>query len=123
MHLVAVPKKVDTYFPNSEVASLCLSDGELSSLIGFISSSFYIENIRNLLKLQKGIYGDSQFYKGVGDFHLMNTCNKWTAKGLKSTGMVISPTFKLTSSSIMNYLVKLNSALRISSAQTCKRNT
>jgi len=122
MHLVAVPKKVDAYFPNSEVASLCLSDGELSSLIGFISSSFYKDNNRNLLKLQKGIYGDSQFYKGVGDFHLMNTCNIWTAKGLKSIGMGVSPTFKLTAGSIMNYLAKINSAQRINTAQTCKRS-
>ena len=122
MHLVAVPKKVDAYFPNSEVASLCLNDGELSSLIGFISSSFYKDNNRNLLRLQKGIYGDSQFYKGVGDFHLMNTCNKWTAKGLKSIGMGISPTFKLTAGSIMNYLAKLNSSLRIDTVQTCKRS-
>ena len=81
-----------------------------------------MEDNRNLLKLQKGIYGDSQFYKGVGNFHLMNTCNKWTAKGLKSIGMGISPTFKLTAGSIMNYLAKLNSAQRIDSAQTCKRS-
>ena len=120
VHSVAVPQKVEEYFSNSEVAKLCLSDGELSALIGFISSSFYRDKSGNLLELQKGIYGDSQFYSGVGDFYLMNTCNRWTAKGLKSIGMDISPTLKLTAGSVMNYLTKANTALTIESTRTCK---
>ena len=83
VHSVAVPQKVEEYFSNSEVAKLCLSDGELSALIGFISRSFFRDKSGNLFELQKGIYGDSQFYSGVGDFHLMNMCNRWTAKDLK----------------------------------------
>jgi len=119
VHSVAVPQKVEEYFSNSEVAKLCLSDGELSALIGFISSSFYRDKSGNLLELQKGIYGDSQFYSGVGDFYLMNTCNRWTAKGLKSIGMDISPKLKLTAGSVMNYLTKANIALTIESTRTC----
>ena len=120
VHSVAVPQKVEEYFSNSEVAKLCLNDGELSALIGFISSSFYRDKSGNLLELQKGIYGDSKFYSGVGDFYLMNTCNRWTAKGLKSIGMDISPTLKLTAGSVMNYLTKANTALTIESTRTCK---
>jgi len=120
VHSVAVPQKVEEYFSNSEVAKLCLSDGELSALIGFISRSFFRDKSGNLLELQKGIYGDSQFYSGVGDFYLMNMCNRWTAKGLKSIGMDISPTLKLTAGSVMNYLTKANTALTIESTRTCK---
>ena len=120
VHAVAVPQKVEEYFSNSEVAKLCLGDGELSALIGFISSSFYRDKNGNLLELQKGIYGDSKFYSGVGDFYLMNTCNRWTAKGLKSIGMDISPKLKLTAGSVMNYLTKANTALTIESTRTCK---
>ena len=119
VHSVAVPQKVEEYFSNSEVAKLCLSDGELSALIGFISSSFYRDKSGNLLELQKGIYGDSQFYSGVGDFYLMNTCNRWTAKGLKSIGMDISPTLKLTAGSVINYITKWNSVSGID----CKKKS
>ena len=119
VHSVAVPQEVEEYFSNSEVAKLCLSDGELSALIGFISRSFFRDKSGNLLELQKGIYGDSQFYSGVGDFYLMNMCNRWTAKGLKSIGMDISPTLKLTAGSVMNYLTKANIALTIESTRTC----
>ena len=119
VHSVAVPQKVEEYFSNSEVAKLCLSDGELSALIGFISSSFYRDKSGNLLELQKGIYGDSKFYSGVGDFYLMNTCNRWTAKGLKSIGMDISPTLKLTAGSVINYITKWNSVSGID----CKKKS
>jgi hypothetical protein len=63
-----------------------------------------------IVKLTKGIYVDSQFYKGVGDYYLMNTCNKWTAKGLKSAGMDISTHFKLSASSVMDAVIKNNRA-------------
>ena len=66
-----------------------------------------------MLALKNGIYGNSQFYKGVGDYYLMNTCNKWTAKGLKSIGMDISPIFKLTADSIMTYIKGINQGLKV----------
>jgi uncharacterized protein (TIGR02117 family) len=104
IHSVAVPYDVNKYFPHSEIEKLCLTDSELKTLITFISDSFAKDNNGNVYPLKKGLYGDSQFYKGSGDYYLMNTCNKWTAKGLLSAGMDISPTFKLTAGSIMNYL-------------------
>ena len=52
--------------------------------------------------------GDSHFYKGEGHYYLMNTCNNWTARGLKSAGLNISPTFKLTAGSIMGFLARHN---------------
>ncbi len=110
IHSVAVPQKPDEYFAGSEVEKLCLNDSEFSSLLDFIGNSFYRDNHGKVLAQKNGIYGDSQFYKGVGDYYLMNTCNKWTAKGLKSAGMDISPTFKLTAGSIMSYLRRYNQA-------------
>ena len=104
IHAVAVPKKADKYFKNSVVEILFLSGSEYSSLIRFISESFYKDEHGEILELKGGIYGNSQFYKGVGNFYFMNTCNKWTAKGLKSAGMDISPTFKLTADGIMDYV-------------------
>lgn len=111
VHAVAVPINPYKYFSSSEVEKLCLSDSELSSLISFISNSFYKNNDGEVLEIKNGLYGDSQFYKGVGDYYLMNTCNKWTAKGLKSIGMDISPMFKLSAGSVMSYLKEINQDL------------
>ena len=121
VHAVAVTRKADKYFKYSEVEKFCLEDSELKSLIKFISSSFYRDESGNILKLNHGIYGDSQFYKAKGDFHIFNTCNKWTAKGLESAGMNISTTFKLTAGSIMSYLSREESSGRIDLNQNCEK--
>ncbi len=104
IYAVAVPEVPTRYFIGSEIQEICLSKNEYSSLIKFISNSFARDKTHKIIPLKKGIYGDSQFYKGEGDYYLMNTCNKWTAKGLASSGFDIFTTFKLTAGSIMDYL-------------------
>ncbi len=104
MHVAAVVEKVNEYFPNSEVIPLCLSAAEYASLIGYIANSFLKDEKGEILPLQDGIYGDSQFYAATGYFSLMNTCNRWTAKGLQRAGFDISPMFKLTAGSVMDYV-------------------
>jgi uncharacterized protein (TIGR02117 family) len=104
VHAVAVPENVNGYFSNSEVERLCLNDSEITSLVAYISNSFSKNNLAEIESVSEGIYGDSQFYKGAGSYHMFNTCNEWTAKGLKSLGMDILPTTKLTADSVMGYL-------------------
>jgi uncharacterized protein (TIGR02117 family) len=111
VHAVAVPDNVRGYFGNSEIVRLCLNDKALVSLMKFISNSFSTNDLGEVERLAKGIYGDSQFYKGAGDYHLFNTCNEWTAKGLKSIGMDISPATKVTAESVLSYLQEANKTL------------
>ncbi len=106
VHVVSVPVLPKDFFIEDEVLNICLNDNEYKSLIQFISDSFKRDNMSKIIPTKKGIYGNSQFYKAVGSYYLTNTCNKWTAKGLASSGFDISPTLKLTSSSIMDYLKK-----------------
>ena len=120
LHAVAVSSEADKYFKHSEVHKFCLEDLELKSLVDFISNSFYRDESGSILKLNHGIYGDSQFYKAKGDFHIFNTCNKWTAKGLESAGMKISTTFKLTAGSIMTFLSNGKSKSSIALNQSCE---
>lgn len=108
IHAVSIPINPYDNFPNSQVQKLCLNDAELMSMLIFIGNSFFKDSQSKVSKLTKGIYGNSQFYKGVGKYYLMNTCNKWTAKGLKSAGMNISTEFKLTAHSVMNYVKQYN---------------
>ncbi|MBS1256568.1 MAG: hypothetical protein MAG581_02393 [Deltaproteobacteria bacterium] len=121
VHAVAVPTRADKYFQQSEVEKFCLGDAEFSSLLEFISGSFFRDEPGKVQQLKHGIYGDSQFYQGVGDFHIFNTCNKWTARGLERAGLDISTTFKLTAGSIMNYLSENDYSGRIELNQSCKK--
>ena len=104
VHAVAVPSNVKVFFPHSEIEKLCFTDAEYVSLLDFISSSFNKNQPGEIIELRNGLYGDSQFYEGVGNYHLLNTCNSWTAKGLKSAGMDISPAFSLTASSVIRFV-------------------
>ena len=122
IHAVAIPEPPEIYFSNSYVETLCLQDRQYANLISFIVNSFYKKNNGGIVPLKKGIYGDSQFYKGEGDYYLMNTCNKWTAKGLSSAGMDISTTFRLTAASIMDYLSETNNTLTSSSNGCYKKS-
>ncbi|SFD13664.1 TIGR02117 family protein [Pragia fontium] len=104
MHVVSVPTNPQQFFRESDVFGIQLTDNQLNSLMRFIANSFEKDEQEKIIPLKRGIYGNSQFYAAVGRYYILNTCNKWTAKGLKSAGMDISPTFKLTSSSVMDYL-------------------
>lgn len=102
MHTVSVPEDVHEYFPYSIVEKICLNEQELSRLMMFISVSFDRDDNHKIIKLKNGLYGNSQFYKGIGNYYLMNTCNKWTAKGIRSAGIPVAPMFKLTAGSVIN---------------------
>jgi uncharacterized protein (TIGR02117 family) len=68
IHAVAVPSSPYDYFPNSEVLAVCLTNQGYASFKKFVANSFYRDEFGHLLELKKGIYGDSQFYEGVGDY-------------------------------------------------------
>lgn len=101
IHAVAVPDNIAAYFSHGEIEKLCLSKQSYAALIAFIADSFQKDRHGEIITLKNGIYGDSQFYGGAGNYHLLNTCNKWVAKGLASAGMDIDPMFKLTAGSVM----------------------
>ncbi|MCP4116068.1 MAG: TIGR02117 family protein [Desulfobacteraceae bacterium] len=104
LHVVALPDEPETCFPHSEVATLFITKEGYDSLREFISLSF-ARNSQGLPRaLARGIYGDSHFYRAEGTFFLTNTCNKWTAKALRSAGRDIPVTFSFSAGSIMNHL-------------------
>lgn len=110
VHVVAVSGNSHRFFSGSEIEPAYLSNEEYASLLTYISNSFRRNEKEEIIELEKGLYGDSQFYVGEGDYFLMNTCNKWTAKGLKSAGMDIGTVFTLTAGSVIDYLQAQNKA-------------
>ena len=101
LHVVGVPDSPTLYFVQSEVVRRCLTDGQMFALATFLVRSFAFGALGKIQPLTPGIYGDSQFYAAEGRYSLLNTCNTWTAKGLKSAGVDISPALTLTASGVM----------------------
>lgn len=104
LHVVAVPGLPKEYFSGSEVVGISVRTEGVESLKKFILQSFARDGGGDICPLEPGIYGESQFYRAVGKYSFLNTCNTWTAKAVKSSGKNISAAFKLTSGSVMNGL-------------------
>lgn len=103
MHVVPVPTTPDRYF-TGEVVEACLTQSQLDALVDFVAGSFRESADEGLIPSAPGRYRDSRFYEARGRYHLFNTSNHWTAKGLQSAGFDLSSRFKLTSTPVMRYI-------------------
>lgn len=106
VHVVGFNAEPNIYFGSSELLKMQVSTKGYQNLTRFIGNSFAYSKTDEILPINKGIYGDSQFYQGAGEYHWLNTCNHWAAKALYSVGLNIKPGFKFTSGSVMRALAK-----------------
>lgn len=118
LHVVALDRPPRDYFPGSQIVETCLSNEQLHNLSTFIANSFARTADGAVIRLQNGIYGNSQFYEAEGRYYLLNTCNKWTAKSLRSAGLPIRHTWKLTAGSVMRSIGKHQQSCSASSNVT-----
>jgi uncharacterized protein (TIGR02117 family) len=114
VRVVAVPLNLADYFSQAGLVKLCVDDAALSSLLIFLVNSFAMDADDQPQAIGTLTGRNSQFYAGAGQYHLANTCNTWTAKALKSLGLDVSTSFKLTAGSVMNYLEKQTRAETLS---------
>ena len=118
VRVVAIPERPDVHFTDNELEVLCFDQEQYSLLVAFISQSFLRNDEGHVIKTMDSADGNSQFYKAEGRYSVWNTCNTWTAKGLKSTGWNISPVFKVTPGSVMSNLARNNAVSTTSVCET-----
>lgn len=106
LHISTVPISPYQSFPCSRICPVPLSQSQADNMGEFISTSMAHDPYGKVIPLREGIYGDSHFYQGSGRYSVINTCNNWTAKGLRSAGLNISPWSKFSSKSVMRALKK-----------------
>lgn len=104
MHVVAVPDDAQRHFSSSPQQRLCLTRRQYLALAGFVIAGFAVNEGQEILPLRGGLYGDSQFYRAQGKYHLFNTCNTWLAKGLREAGLPVNPTLMVTAENLLNFL-------------------
>lgn len=102
LHVVAVPERDPrTAFAASEVVETCLTPSQIGALADFVAASFARDDAGDVVRLDHGLYGESQFYDAVGRYSMLETCNKWTARALAHAGVDMSPAWKLAAGSVM----------------------
>lgn len=114
---VAVPQRPDIHSADWDVEVLCLDNKQYALLIDFIAQSFSRGDEGQVLVSSTGLEVDTEFYAAEGDYTMWNTCNTWTAKGLKSAQQDISSAFKMTAGSVMGAVEKIKQSPL---AQSCK---
>jgi uncharacterized protein (TIGR02117 family) len=86
MHVVGLQADPARAYPNAEILSLPLNKANFNRLIDFIHASFERPEEGRATNGRPGLYATSRFFPARGRFHLLNTCNSWTARALMSAG-------------------------------------
>lgn len=102
----AIPDEPGDFYPEAIIETLCLESRQFALLVNFIENSFYRDTDGDIVFSQDGLLENSLFFKGTGEYYLFNTCNTWTARGLKSAEFEISPVFKVQAGSVMRTVAR-----------------
>lgn len=94
--MVAFSGPVEHYFASSEIVALQLTPQGFARLVAAISASHELDAAGRPIPLGPGLYGTSRFYASRESFHLLATCNVWTATMLRAAGVPVRPILSQT---------------------------
>ncbi len=102
LHVVAMNESPEVFFPYSGIIKIHASKDGFARLCAYLSESYAIDATRNPIELGNGIYGTSRFYRAAGHYYFPNTCNKWTARAIRTTGTPINPFYAIRAENVFN---------------------
>ena len=74
--------------PTERVKGIMITQRQYAQLVDYITSSFMQKANGELEWISGSGYDiNDTFYKAKGTYHLFNTCNDWTGKGLRQIGV------------------------------------
>jgi uncharacterized protein (TIGR02117 family) len=92
LHVVGWDDSPEIVFVKSDLVRVEVDEQHFAALCRHIHKSYSVDATGQTQDLGKGIYGDdSTFYRAKGKYYFPNTCNVWTARGLKVAGVPIVP--------------------------------
>ena len=101
VHVVGLPTRPRQALSTGDVVEVRLSRPGFDALAQFVDGSFDREGQRAASRRGPGLYGDSGFYSARGRYHLLYTCNTWTADALRAAGLPITPIYAMTAGNLM----------------------
>ena len=104
LHVVAFAGSPERNFPGSEVVELTVPAAGYSELLGVVADSFTRTKTGGLIRLGRGLYGNSAFFRARGRFHVFNTCNTWVARAIEASGYPISVHSSVSAGSLLSQL-------------------
>lgn len=101
VHVVGLSMRPDEIFAARDVVEIRLSRLGFEALVRFVDDSVDRASQHPAPQLGAGLYGASAFYPARGRYHLLSTCNTWTARALRAAGVPITPAYALTAGNLM----------------------
>ena len=99
-------------FPRSEVVRIELSEVGFQRLCSYLENSYALDEAGRSLPLGPSLYGSGQFYLSRESYHAFNTCNAWTARGLREAGCAITPAENLSVDTLMATAAKCGAVIQ-----------
>jgi len=90
LHLFPLESIEKTYF-NHYVVALEVNKNQVDQLARFLLGHFQFNQDRKVIPLNNGLYYNSQFFAGSGQYHFPINSNVWVAQALKEAGFNICP--------------------------------
>lgn len=104
VHLVGLPGPPRQVFPKAETVDIRLSTEGFERLVRYLDAAFERAGAGRVRESAPGLYAFSRFYPATGEFHLFNTCNTWTARGLVAAGWPVDPSGVVRAEDLMAQL-------------------
>ena len=112
LHIVGFSGSVTRYFSHNEVIRIELSEAGFQQLCSYVEHSYALDEAGRSQPQGPSLYGAGQFYLSRESYHAFNTCNAWTARGLREAGCPITPAMNLTIDDLMATVAKCGAVIQ-----------
>lgn len=106
VHVAGLSRRPSETFAGIEEVAVTLDSATFERLVDYLHDSFARGGEARISSTVPGVYSFSRFYPATGEFHLFNTCNTWTARGLAAAGLDISVSGVKEAGDVMRQLPK-----------------
>ncbi|HSS63261.1 MAG TPA: DUF2459 domain-containing protein [Gammaproteobacteria bacterium] len=101
IHVAGLPAHPREVFPGAETVELQVTPEGFQNLVTYLDDTFKRDAAASSIP---GLYPFSRFYPAKGRFHMFNTCNTWTARGLAAAGIRVTVSGTLQAEELMTQL-------------------
>lgn len=102
LHVVGLPKHPKAYFRSSKVVEIIIPASGLAKMLDYFHKSFKRDRQGRFIRLGRGLYADSFFFRAHGAYYALYTCNSWVMEALTEAGLPESWWPTLTAEGVMD---------------------
>ncbi len=113
LHVARLTKAPADAFPEAPIVELALTAPEFRALVRHVAGTFALGPDGLPVTTSKGDYGEgSRFVAAKGEYYFPNTCNVWTAEGLRAAGLPVVPELAMTARNLMFQAGRVGAVVR-----------